>query len=176
MSYPERLRGFNAQLRNVERVPLVVGLSESCCKEDMQQPSRVQYLYLCLHGRRREVFLKGLEGVISLCFLLEDTSHPLVLLQGRPFTPRGLFGSSLWSLGCISCCAGHTRNTFLSRLLTDLSALLNPTGKRCCQVMQCLLQLHLRHMMDTAAALGCQLPVVDPSLGPVPQQWSPLPS
>lgn len=81
MSYPERLRGFNAQLRNVERVPLVVGLSESCCKEDMQQPSRVQYLYLCLHGRRREVFLKGLEGVISLFFLLEDTSHPLVLLQ-----------------------------------------------------------------------------------------------
>lgn len=68
----------------------------------MQQPSRVQYLYLCLHGRRREVFLKGFEGVISLCFLLEDTSHPLVLLQGRPFTQKDLFDSSLWSLGFIS--------------------------------------------------------------------------
>lgn len=139
----------------------------------MQQPSRVQYLYLCLHGRRREVFLKGFEGVISLCFLLEDTSHPLVLLQGRPFTQKDLFDSSLWSLGFISV-VQDIPETHFSLGCSRLSWIL--PEKRCCQVMQCFLQLPLRRMMDTAAALGHQLPVADLSLGPVPQQWSPLPS
>lgn len=79
----------------------------------MQYPSRECSIstYICIAKGWGEVLLQGFGGVLSPCFLLKITSQPFVLLQGRPFTHKDHFGSSLLKPACIHCCAEHHGNT-----------------------------------------------------------------
>lgn len=79
----------------------------------MQYPSRECSIstYICRAEGWGEVLLQGFGGVLSPCFLLKITSQPFILLQGRPFTHRGYFSSSLLKLVCIHCCAAHHGNS-----------------------------------------------------------------
>lgn len=183
VSYLERLKGFNVQLKNVEREPMScrTELSQSCHKEDRSSiptESAVSVLRPAQQKDRREVSLQGFGGVLSPCFLLEITSHPFILLQGRPFTHRDLFSSSLLNLVCTCCCTGHNGNTVSFqagyRSLSTLESYLK-RGVMSSYAIPCSLLLHLGPMIDTAA-LGHQLPVADLPLSPVLLKGLPLPS
>lgn len=90
--------------------------------------------------------LQGFGGALSPCFLHEITSHPVILLQGRPFTHQDLFSSSLLKLVCIHCCTGHNGNTvFLGRLQVSQHSRIPPYKR--CYVKSC-------NSMLPAASLG----------------------
>lgn len=133
ISYPESLKGFHVQLRNVEREPMGcrMELSQSCHKEDRCSiPTECGICtYTCAAEGQERGFAAGF-----FCFLLENTSHPFVLLQGRSFTHRDLFSSSLLNLLCIH---SSSWKQSLSGQVTGLSTLQNPALKdMLCQVVQ----------------------------------------
>lgn len=146
------------QFRNVEREPMncKMALNQLCHKEDRCSiPAGSVISLLTSAEQRGEVLLQGFGGVLSPCFLLKITSQPFILLQGRPFTHRGYFSSSLLKPVCIHCCAAHHRNivTFQAGVMSS-------------DAVVCSLLFPLGQMMGTAA-LGHQLPLAELPLTPV---------
>lgn len=133
----------------------------------MQYPSRECNIctYICIAEGWGEVLLQGFGRVLSPCFLLEITSQPFILLQGRPFTHRDHFSSSLQNPVCTHCCVAHHGNTvtFQAGVVSSDAAV-------------CSLLFPLGQMMDTAT-LGHQLPVAQLPLSPVlaSARMAPLP-